>query len=305
MSLELLNQIIMIFSLAAVGYGARKKGMLNNELQAGLSAIVLGVSVPASILASANMDMEPAQLSAVGIIFAGAVLYFICSLALGALLGRLLKLSKKQQVIFTNLVGFSNVSFVGYPIISIFLPETGIFLASFFVLAYNFFFFTFGTARTSGQTKISYRSIFGNFNIIVCFIMLALYLLQIKLPTPLQGTLELLGGTSTPLSMIIVGSMLASIRLRDLFTTPPLYLSTLVRLLVLPTITFFVVKGLALPVDAATVILVMTGLPSATLTVIAAEKYNCEPVFASKGVLLSTLLFLLTVPYIAFLQGFL
>ncbi|MDL2323704.1 AEC family transporter [Ruminococcaceae bacterium OttesenSCG-928-A16] len=305
MSLDLFSQIIVIFLLAAAGYAARKRSMINDQIQTGLSSIVLSISVPASILAAANMDMDPRQLNNIVVILVGALVYFIVALALGMLLGRLLWLNPKQQVIFTNLVGFSNAAFIGYPIIKIFLPTTGIFLASFFVLVFNLCFFTFGIGRTAGQTRFSLRSIFGNINTLACFIMVALYFLQLKLPSPLQTTLETLGNLSTPLSMLVIGSMLANIRIKDLFTTPSLYLSTALRLLILPTITFLIVRGLALPGQAATVLLIMSGLPSASLTVIAAEKYSCEPLYASKGVLLSTLLFLGTIPYIAFLQAFL
>ncbi|MFV0414710.1 MAG: AEC family transporter [Oscillospiraceae bacterium] len=305
MSLSLLNQIVVIFLLAAAGYAARKSNILNQQTQLGLSNIVLNLAIPASILASAAKPLEAKNFTVVITILIGAVVYYLFSIFMANLLSRLMKLPRGRGTIFTLLVAFANVAFIGYPVISIFLPENGIFFASFYVIIFNLSFFTYGVATTSTGEKLSPLAIFGNINNIAAFVMVVLYLLQIRFPAPVQQTLELLGNLSTPLSMLVIGSMLATIKLRQLFATPTLYFISFLRLLVLPTLVFLVLRWLGITGDAATVLLIVSGLPSASVTVMIAEKNNAEPEYATKGVLLSTILFMATVPYLAFLHGLL
>lgn len=305
MSFELFGQIIIIFLLAGVGYVARKKDIINSQVQFGLSAIVLNIALPSSILASANKPFQAENLTEILIILMGAVCYFAFTILFMTLLVKTTRRPKEQGILSTLLVAFPNSAFIGYPLISIFLPETGIFFASFFNIIFNILFFTYGITITSGKTKISPAGIFLNINNIASVAMIILYLLQVKMPVPIQGTLEILGGLSTPLSMMVIGSMLATIRLRQLFATPMLYVVSLIRLLILPTLMFFALRLLGVGGVAGTVLLILTGLPSASMTVMAAEKNGMQPEYASKGVLLTTILFMATVPYLVFLQGFL
>ena len=304
MSMTLINQIIVIFLLAAIGYIARKAKLMDDKIQSGVSGIVLYVGIPGSILASASKPLETAHFKSIGMILAGAALYYVLIIPITEGMAKAGRLERKKGVIFSTLIANPNVAFIGYPVISIFMPEDGVFFASFFVIVFNLCFFIYGLGRISGQKALSLKGIF-NINAVAALLLVALYVLQIRVPDALQTTFELLGGISTPLSMLVIGSMLAGIPFRQLFTTHSLYVVSAMRLLVIPTIVFFVARWLALPTEVSTVLLIMCALPSAAAAVMAAERYNCEPVYASKGVLLSTLLFLVTIPYIAFLQGLL
>lgn len=298
----LFTQIAMIFILALVGYIARKAKVLNPQIQGGLSAVVLNIAMPCAILSSANMDLDPSRMASVLRVFGSAMVFFLVSIFLFKSVARLLKMDKGHSIIFTSLGAFPNTAFIGFPIISIFLPDTGVFYASIFTIAYNLYFFTFGTAQISGQTKFSFRSIFGSINTVASFLMVILYLVQFKMPTVVQTSMEMLGGLATPLSMLVIGSMLASFKFKELFTTPSLYLVSFLRLLAVPTAIFAVLKLLGWPTEVSVVIFVMTALPCGSMTVIAAEQYGTEPLYASKGVLLSTLLFAGTLLYVALMQ---
>lgn len=305
MTLELFNQILMIFLLAAVGFIARKRNIITAQLQFGLSAIVLNIALPCSIIASANKPIDSQSTSSIIIILVGAVIYFAFSILLMTIITKLMRLPKKQAAITSLLVIFSNAAFIGYPVVSIFLPENGTFFNSFYLPVFNILFFTYAISKTAGNTKLAPKAIFGNINNIASVVMVVFYLLQFKLPVAVQSTLEILGGLNTPLSMLVIGSMLATIPLRQLFTTPSLYMVAFLRLLLLPTLAFAVLKAFGISGAPATVLLITSGLPAGSMTVMQAEKDQCDPEFATKGVLLTTLLFFATVPYLAFLQGLL
>lgn len=306
MPTSLFSQIGPILLLAVAGYAGRKRGVLNAEVQRGLSALVMNISMPASILSSANMPFEAGNMGNVALTFVGGVVFFLFGMALMWLITRKLPLERRYKAVLTCLGIFQNSSFIGYPVVSIFLPDTGIFFASFFVIAYNLFFFSYGVAKLSGRAMFSVRQVFLSPNMLASFGMILLYVSPLRLPAMLQNTLEMLGGMTTPLSMLVIGSMLGGMKLAEIFTSPSLYLVAFLRLLAVPTAFFLALRALPMvPHVVATVVLVMSGLPCGSMTVMAAEQYGAEAAYASKGVLLSTLLFVATIPYVAFLQGML
>ena len=303
--LSLVNQILVFFLLVGVGFLARKRKLLNDAIQVGISGLILNISIPASILAASDKLFEADKLNNIVFILIGSAVTMIGATILSKFLAKGLKMNPREGTIFSNLVTYPNVAFIGYPVIKIFMPENGVFYASFFVLVFNLLFFIYGIREVSGNKSFHLKSIFGHINTLASLLMIVLYVFQVKFPAPIKSTLVMLGELSTPLSLIVIGSMMACISLKDLFNRPILYLAAFLKLIAIPTVVFGLAKVLRLPLESATVLLVMSALPSASTVVISAEKYNYEPLFASKGNLLSTMLFLLTIFYVAFLQSFL
>jgi predicted permease len=300
MSQALVNQIIMIALLVAVGYAANKAGVLGDQTQRALSNIVINITIPAMILSSANMPYDPDTLDTILWILGGAIVYFPLAALLCTFLAKLLKLPQKRGATFICLIVFANVAFIGYPVIVTFLPEKGIFLTSFFVAVFNIVQFTYAQRLISNQ-KGSLRSILTNMPTIAAVLMLIFYIAQIKLPGALQNTLNTLGNMSTPLSILTIGSMLAGIRLREVFTTPLSWFITVMRLILIPTAIFAVLKLLPVPLESATVLLLVSALPSANTTALFALKYDSDYPLATQAILQSILLFMGSVFYVSFL----
>lgn len=301
--LPLMNQIIVFFLLVSVGFFARKRKLINDDIQVGLSGIVLNISIPAAIIAAADKPLELDKLHIIVYILFGAAIIMLNASFLSGFLMKRIHIQPREATLFSSMVTYPNVAFIGYPVIKIFMPEEGVFYASFFVLVFNLMFFMYGIRKISGIRLLTFKTIFGHINTLASLLMIVLYLLQIQFPSPVKNTLNLLGELSTPLSLMVMGSMLGCIALKELFNRPLLYLAATIKLLIIPSLVFAVIKLIQIPMEAATVLLVMSALPSASVVVISAEKYGYEPLFASKGTLLSTFLFLGTIFYVAFLQS--
>lgn len=297
----LMNQILIIVIFVMIGFLAHKANYINDEIQNSLSTFVISVIIPCSIIASANKPLEQDSLLAVGLIFIGGVVFFIGGIIIMELFVRSTKLSDNEKILTACLSIFPNAAFIGYPIVAVFLPETGTFLASIFLVVYNLFFFTYGELRISKAKKISFKAILLNINNIASVVMIIMYLLQIKLFTPFQDAIASVGSMSSAVSMIVVGSMLAKINIKGLLLDKLLYLISFIRLLVFPTLVFLVLWLIKLPMEVNTVLLVMSGLPSATLVAITAEKYNCDPELASSAIIQTVIIFMGTIFYLNYL----
>ncbi len=99
---------------------------------------------------------------------------------------------------------------------------------------------------------------------------------------------------------MIVGAHLARISFKDMFRSKPSYLVCLLKLLVAPAVALILVKliigGGTL---FGTVIIMEAAMPCAMLSVILSERYHADVEFATKGVMLTTILCLITIPIVA------
>ena len=129
----------------------------------------------------------------------------------------------------------------------------------------------------------------------------ALFLMNIQLPPILGVPVQTIGSATTPLAMLIVGYQLGRMKVKNLFNGKVSYLLAAIKLLLLPLI---VIAGLRIFVDEISlfmkIIVLIAALPAATCSIIFAEKYETRADFAAKGVVLTTILSLVTLPAIAF-----
>ena len=129
---------------------------------------------------------------------------------------------------------------------------------------------------------------------------LLLYVCRITLPPILGEPVDMIGSATSPLAMLVVGAHLARISFKDMFTNKPAYLVCLLKLLTAPAIALILVKliigGGTL---FGTVIIMEAAMPCAMLSVILSERYHADVEFATKGVMLTTILSLITIPIVA------
>jgi len=60
---QLINQVIVLFIIMAVGFYAKKKKFLNNVVDKGLSELLLNITLPFMIITSFNIKYEAAMVS--------------------------------------------------------------------------------------------------------------------------------------------------------------------------------------------------------------------------------------------------
>jgi predicted permease len=104
-----------------------------------------------------------------------------------------------------------------------------------------------------------------------------------------------IGNTVSPISMIVVGAILADVNIKTIFEKSVFYIAG-VRLLLLPLLTIGIISVFNLDPTISGVALVLTAMPVGTTTALLAAKYNADVDFASKCVFVTTMLSLITVP---------
>lgn len=102
----------------------------------------------------------------------------------------------------------------------------------------------YGSSKSTVWQKI--RKIFLNPNIIAIIIGLILFIFSIHLPVVVNQFLGYVSDAFTPLSMIVIGSNLSNMELKDIKLPGYLWLLVLLRNLIYPIMTGFVLRACGL-----------------------------------------------------------
>ena len=122
---------------------------------------------------------------------------------------------------------------------------------------------------------------------------------NIALPEALGGALGILGDTTTPLSMVLIGSIIARMDYRKAIGKARLYATSLYRLALFPLALFGALRAMGLRGLLLSLPVILAAMPVAANSAILAEAYGGDSETASSLVLVSTILSLLTIPVLA------
>ena len=194
---------------------------------------------------------------------------------------------------------FANTGFMGIPVLEALFGEIGGFYGAFFMITFQVVLWTYGMillGRGRDDIKVKPLNLIFNYGTVPCLIGIILYVLPIQLPAPVASAVSMLGSLCAPGSMIIVGSILASVPLKELLLDVKVYVICAMRLLALPTIVCALCVLCRLPEDTVYLFTTLTALPCATNCAMYAQTYDISPGLAAKSASLSTLFSVATVP---------
>ncbi len=298
-----INQVITLLLIMLVGFYARKKNYLNENVTKKLSELLLMVTNPLLVISSFHLDFTPELLRNIIMVFIFGIAAHTGAILLSQVLFMKYKDSTKKIMKFSAI--YANCGFMGFPILQSLFGSTGILLGSVYTATFNIFVWTNGVMIFRSEKKLdraAVKNAFLNPGIISVVVGLVLFLFSIKLPYPLTQTIDLVGNMTIPLSMIIVGANIAAFDLKKLFAGFELYYITAIRLLILPIIAYIILKLLGFSGILLSSCVLLVGMPIGTTTTIFAEMYNGDTAFASKVVAVSTLVSIITLPILMLLH---
>lgn len=356
----MLQQMIVMFLMMAVGYLCYRKQILTEEVSRKVSAIVVKVANPCMILSSALTDQQMQGKELVQTL-AIVVMMYVFLLVMAQLLPRILCIQKESRGAYAAMTVFANIGFMGFPVLAAMYGNGALLYGAIFQIPFNILIYTYGvavltrkpgacvktepgvnaevdvkaepdvksepngktgerqdaqgiTAAVNGkseniengseqQGKLQgtveiVKKIF-NIGVIACIAAMLLYFLQTPVPSFLQAFITNLGNLTAPLSMMIIGASLAQMPLKELFLDKKLLLFSLVKLLLLPAVWMIMVNRVAEQEILRGVCLVMMATPAGSMTAMLAQQYGGDYETASRGVALTTVLSVITMPLLA------
>ncbi|MFD0872421.1 auxin efflux carrier [Chlamydia abortus] len=295
------ESLAMLYLIAAVGYAAKRKGIINDSVDLAVVRLLLQITLPSLIIVSLDLPYSAELFGDFGWLLLLSCSVLGAAAWLAYLLARWRKLLPVRSGVFQGAVIFGNQGFLGLAVCLTVLPDNGVIYAAVFNIPYLLLIWTYAIYLVAGRPPQSNRKQFLlNPGIVSTAAGVLIFLLPFNLPGIIHDMLWTIGSSTTPLSMLLVGSMVANMSLKEMreyFGNKDLLIAATARLLIVPLL---LIPAVVLPIRAEVLAaaVLLSAMPSAPTISLYARQYGRDERFASMTVCLTALLSLGTLPLV-------
>lgn len=297
-----LQQVGILFILIMIGFICGKTGVVTPEGKKVLSNLLVSIIMPAMILNSyLSSEFEPQVLHNLLLAFGLSTAAILLAMAIGFLVTFKLKTDNKKVLWFA--LSYSNAAYMGFPLVQGLFGEEGMLYASAFATMFNVIVWSAGYAVMSGETdaKQITKSVCKNPVTYAVLLGLILYLCRIPVPMVLKQPVSLTGAMTTPLSMFIIGVMIAKSPVKSILGNKEIWFTVGMRLVLIPAVTLGLFYMLGVNGMVAGVLLIQAACPTAATTSVLAIQFHHDETIGAGTVVLTTILSIVTLPVVAVL----
>lgn len=293
----IVSQMIILFIIVIVGYFLTKKKMMDSDFDRKLSTFVINVTCPCLILSSVMGDTLPDKHLILPLLIVGFATYVL--LILGAfLIPQYLPIQTEERGIYSFMLAFGNVGFIGYPIVASIFGANAVFYASILNFPSTLLIFVFGTLFVSGgKDKMKF-----DIHTLYCPAMIASYLSILivatgyKLPNVISTPFTLLGNMTVPSTLLIIGSSIAQIPIKRMFGSTGIYLMAALRLIIVPLIILYLSRLCRVDSTINDINTILCAMPVASYGTLFCIQYGKGETTMAQGTFLTTLLSVISIP---------
>lgn len=296
-------QMLSLLLMIGAGYLMTKKEMMDEHTNGKISKMIVNVFNPMLFLSSAFGSIGQISMRTlfqIGWIAVGMFAFFILA---GMVMTPFFDKDPEQRKIFQMMFVFSNLGFIGIPVISSVLgPEYVVYITAFLVV-YNVVFYTYGISVMEGS--FSAASLKGMVNPGTISSVIAAFVLGLELPVPdfIGTAVTYLGNATSPLALVLVGYALACSEPKRIFGEVRLYVFSVIKLLVLPLLMLPVLRMFTEDPVILSVCMIMFGMPIGNMPLILGTERGIDGRTCSAAIILSTVLCVFTVPVLVTMAG--
>ena len=296
----LITSMVELFIIIFAGYFIYKAKIVDDNFTKKFTKLVLDVTLPAMILASVLTLEERQELyDVITAIAVAAALFFVVLPGIGFFLAKLIRAKKEQIGLYTFMNAYSNVGFMGFPVIEGLCGSVGLFYAAIFNLIFNLSTYTLGiwmmNKGREDAEKFNVKRLLSP-GVLLSALSIVIYFLDIKFPTVITETIESIGSITSPAAMLLIGCSLAKMDIKSVFTEVRIYPWTIIKQLIIPLLLWFPLTMIIKNELVLNVTYVLIAMPVANSAVLFATNYGGDSELAAKTTFITTLISLITVP---------
>ena len=296
-----INQMLQLFLILGLGYFLNKIKLFDTAINQKLNLLILNVTTPAMILASVSSNNQSSNTGVVLKVLLVAIAIFVILPILSFILVKIMRVPKHQEGIYMFMTVFSNIGFMGFPVIKSIFGSQAVFYTAIFNMVFSLLVFTLGifliNYGTENKADFNIKTLLSP-GIVSSFGAIVIYFLKIPIPSVLGSTLNSVGNITTPIAMMLIGSTLANIDIKEVFTEFRIYPYTLVRQILIPAVFYPILKFFISNPLILGVTLIVLAMPVGNSAVQFATKYDADIDLAAKSVFITTLISVFTIPLI-------
>ena len=296
----IITQMAVLFLVLALGYVGNKTKILNAQSNKLLSRLVLNIALPCTILSSV-IDGAVTASGSQALLFTGYVLVsFALFFLLAWLVPNLLRFPREDYGLIRSLMIFGNVGYMGYPVMQAVYGNGALFYVTLVNIPFNMLAFTVAIIMIAKKkVKLDLKFLLAP-TLITQVVAVVIFAAHIVMPKFVVDTAAMVGRMTTPGAMLVIGSTLADIRFRDVFSEFRLYPVILMKLIVIPAATWLILHFFVPDAEMLGILLIEAGMPTATIVTMFSLQYDGNEKLAAKGVFLTTLFSVATIPLLLY-----
>lgn len=274
------GQMLVLLAMMAIGFFCYKKSWVSDATAGSLSKMVVNIFNPILVVNGVLGQNSAAAGNNIAWNVLFVVIYFALLMVVGFVLPEILRPNEGHKSIYRLMTIFSNVGFMGIPVIKSIFGDGSMIYVAFYILGYNIMIYTVGLFlaqkageenRTSAGSYLAALAANGergrskkkkvvhenskpekknsvaeffkrmmNPGVVASIFAVVIFALGIQLPGPVVTFCDYMGNTTIPLSMIMIGISVAQANLKEVFMDWKLYLFILLRMIALPIATISV-----------------------------------------------------------------
>ena len=294
-----ISQMAVLLIVVVVGIVATKLGYLDEGVRAKLSQVINNITLPCMIVASAGALDASALGGQIALSIGLGFAAFLVMLAAGVLCGIVLRAPKAQHTVYLFMSICSNLGFLGIPVIAALYGNETVLFSSVFIMGHSILFYSVGFGllaggqEQGGGLRNALRSVV---NPSMVASAIALVLAHIQLPGFAEDSLNMLGGLTAPLAMMMVGVIVANSRLADVVSEWRIYPFIALRHFLLPLGVHYALAPFVSDTVILGIAVVMLAMPVGSLAPMFAGMYGHDAKLTAKGTILSTIASFVLIP---------
>ena len=299
-----LEVMVMLFTMVILGYAACKLGYMGDKFDKKLSSIVVDITCPLLVLSSVMGEEMPDRSLILPLVGVGFLTYIIL-LVFGFWVPRFISKNHDDQGMIGFSLMFANVGFIGYPIVASIFGPKAVFYAALLNVPNTFFIFTAGVMLVKGEYSIRQFNpkVLLSPALIGAFIAALLVAFGVHTPEMIARPITMVGNITVPAALIIIGSSMARLPLREIIGSGKVYATSFLRLVIVPLSVYFLFRLCGVNTLINNINTVVIAMPVASFGTMFCMKYGRNPSLMTEATFITTLFSIITIPLITLLFG--
>jgi len=297
--LSVVTQMVVLFFIVIVGFASHKLKLLGGDFDKKLSNFVIQVTCPCLIIASTMGDTMPDRSHIPALLGIGVITYVVLN-TVAWLLPKVMPVAREERGMYSFMLAYANVGFIGYPIVASLFGHSAVFYACILNAPGTLAVFVWGVMFITGQKTKGF-----NWRLLVSPAMISTYVSIVIVatgwhaPTFIAQPMTLIGNMTVPAALLVIGSSIAGMPAKRMMGSRGTYVMCLFRLLLIPVGMFYLMELLGFDSHISAINAVVVGMPVASYGTMFCLKYGKDETVMAQGTFLSTLLSVLSIPLLS------
>lgn len=297
------NQVLMMFVFMLIGYLMQKKSIGGDGVGSALAAIEVNICVPALIFLTFAQNFNSESIITHMPYLIAGIITMIVTFFMSKGLSKMLSENTLQQDVLMYSFLIPNIGFMGYPIVGAVFGEKALLAMMIYTIPFNLMIFTYGIYILNPNREWSIKKLV-NPNIISIILGIVCGITKFKMPLLAENVIVSAKACLTPLAMILMGFVLATVPLKPVFLDIKSYIAAFIRAIIIPMsflsiLLLFEVRGMIMTIIVATLC-----MPFGLNSVVFPEAFGGDSKTGAKTCFISNLMSIITIPIVFTIVSF-